>query len=111
VGLLAAGLALGVGCRDVTRSVPLKTLVSSQAEYEGQLVETQGTLRSFTERGDAYWVIEDADGHRMGVRSTQTASFHPGERVQVTGTFHFDPREGRFIAATRITSLGEGEDT
>jgi hypothetical protein len=85
------------------------TLVAHQAEYDGHLVTTEGTLRTFADRGGSYWVLEDAAGHRVALRAESASGRHAGERVRVTGTFGFDSGKGRFIDATRVTSLGDGD--
>jgi hypothetical protein len=87
--------------------VSLAELSARQGAYEGRVVETEGTVRAFddAEAGHRYYVIEDAEAHRVGIRPADVAAPHLSRQVRLSGTFGVDPREGRFIVVARIAPL------
>jgi hypothetical protein len=72
-------------------------------------VVVEGVVRSFDDGGHAYYVVEDAAHHRVGLRPAEAAARYLSKAVEVTGAFRFDPAAGRFIQVVRIAPLPAGE--
>jgi hypothetical protein len=88
--------------------VSLAELVSRQDAYQGRLVVVEGTVRGFGEGAGAYYVVEDAGAHRVGLRPAAVAAPYVSRRVRAVGAFGFDAATGRFIAVTRIEPASRG---
>jgi hypothetical protein len=104
---VAAVAALACGARPL--DVPLAQLVAHAPTYEGRSVRTEGVVRAFTDQRDTYWVLEDENANRVGLRPDQGAGAFVGKGVRVVGQYGFDAGVGRFIRPTRITALGSAE--
>lgn len=103
--LTVAGLLL-IGCArgpEATRPVTLADLVVEQDRYDGQLVETEGTVRTY-DRPRHYW-IEDEAVNRVELVPSETAAEHVGARVRVRGRFSFRDDEGRRITVEQLEIL------
>lgn len=103
--LLVAGSLLA-GCAggpDVPNPVTLAELVVEQDRYDGQLVETEGTVRTY-DRPRHYW-IEDEAVNRVELVPAETAADHVGARVRVRGRFSFRDDEGRRITVEQLEIL------
>ncbi len=99
----------GLACRPAPpTTVSLAELASRQGAYEGRQVEVAGTVRAFDDRGGTYYVVEDAEAHRVGVRPGGIVAPYLSKRVRATGRFDIDPAAGRFIEVTRIVPLSTG---
>jgi len=96
-----------VACGPRAPEVPLARLVAAGRSYEGRSIETEGTVCAFTDSGGTYWVLEDENANRVGLRPSREASPFVGRRVRVTGRYGVDPRAGRFIHTTRIMPDGD----
>jgi hypothetical protein len=105
-GALAATVLLLAGaCRPGREplAVPLARLVSEQESYEGQEVETRGTVRAFGEDpATRHYVLEDARANRVQLIPDRAARGYVGREVLVAGEFGFDDTRGRFISIDRI---------
>jgi hypothetical protein len=106
LGPLAATALLLVGaCTQEMEpeAVPLARLVSEQESYEGEEVETRGTVRSFGE-GPAtrHYVVEDPQANRIQLIPGRLAEGFVGREVMVVGEFGFDASRGRFIRVDHI---------
>lgn len=107
LGALAATVLLLAGaCRPEREplAVPLARLVSEQESYEGQEVETRGTVLAFGEDDSAthHYVLEDARANRVQLIPHRAARGYVGREVLVAGQFGFDETRGRFISIDRI---------
>lgn len=103
--LLVAGSLLA-GCAggpDDPSSVTLAELVAEQDRYDGQLVETEGTVRTY-DRPRHYW-IEDEAVNRVELVPAEAAADHVGARVRVEGRFTFRDDEGRRITVEQLEIL------
>jgi hypothetical protein len=105
---ISAAVLLGCSGADGPPSeVALVDLVVEQDTYEGELVTTQGVVRTFDEPRH-YW-IEDDDQNRVELVPQDRVSPHLGDRIEVTGRFTFRDDEGRRIEVDELEVLGEGE--
>jgi hypothetical protein len=105
--LVVAGLLL-IGCArgpEVPGSVTLADLVVEQDRYEGQLVATEGTVRTY-DRPRHYWIEDDAV-NRVELVPAEAAADHVGARVRVRGRFTFRDDEGRRITVEQLEILEE----
>lgn len=106
LGALAAAVVLLAGaCRPEREpvAVPLARLVSEQESYEGQAVETRGTVRAFgDDPATHHYVLEDARANRVQLIPDRAARRYLGREVLVAGEFGFDETRGRFISVDRI---------
>jgi hypothetical protein len=99
----------GFACRlGPPTTVSLAQLVSREGEYAGRRVEVSGTVRAFDDRGRTYYVVEDAEAHRVALRPSDVVAPYLSKRVRATGTFDLDPAAGRFIRVTRIVPISTG---
>ncbi|MCU5788663.1 hypothetical protein [Alloalcanivorax marinus] len=98
-----AAMLLLAGCdyRDAPQGAPLRALAAELESYQGSLVATSGVVRGFDDP-EHYW-IEDDDLNRVELTPLEEARGHLDQRVQVVGTFHYDPGRGRWL---EIRSLG-----
>ncbi|GAA5133897.1 hypothetical protein GCM10023339_70100 [Alloalcanivorax gelatiniphagus] len=105
-----AALALAVmltlaGCdyRDAPQGAPLRALAAEPQTYQGSLVATSGVVRGFDDP-EHYW-IEDEALNRVELEPLALAREHLGQRVQVVGTFHYDPGQGRWLEVRDFSPL------
>lgn len=102
-------LILAGACRPEREAlaVPLARLESEQELYEGQEVETRGTVRAFGEDDPAthHYVLEDARANRVQLIPDRAARGYVGREVLVAGEFGFDETRGRFISIDRIRTV------
>ncbi|MCC5871951.1 MAG: hypothetical protein JJU22_06105 [Gammaproteobacteria bacterium] len=83
------------GCSGPPADVALEVLVSQQADFDGRLVRTTGTVREFDPPHHVW--IEDAALNRVELEPIDRVESHVGETVTVTGRFSFVPDRGRRI--------------
>lgn len=83
--------------------VTLGELTTNQDRYDGQLVRTDGIVRTF-DVPPHFW-IEDADLNRVELQPPASVEAHLGERIQVEGRFTFRDDEGRRIAVEDVEVL------
>jgi hypothetical protein len=108
----AASLALVVlvGCgtstQDGPTAVELAELAGDQEGFHGEVVVTEGVVRSFDDPLH-YW-IEDADVNRVELVPEELVEDHVGDEVRVTGRFTFRDDEGRRIEIDEFEVLTEG---
>lgn len=98
---LRAGIVLLVvaalsACSGAT-SATLAQLVEHQQDYDGSLVRTSGTVRSFTDANGTYYVIEDATSNRVELLPPRDAARYVGRKVTVTGRFEVSAWAGRIL--------------
>lgn len=105
---IGAALLLGCGGGDdgPPSEVALVDLVVDQDTHEGELVTTQGVVRTFDEPRH-YW-IEDDDQNRVELVPQDRVSSHLGDRIEVTGRFTFRDDEGRRIEVGQLEVLDDG---
>lgn len=101
-------LAVLTACADGPSTVSVAELVTQEASYEGELVQTQGVVRTFGNPRH-YW-IEDARLNRVGLVPEEVVAPQIGREVRVVGRFHFDERTGRVIEVESIEPLGRAVD-
>jgi hypothetical protein len=110
---LVAGLALlflaGCGSTEDGEPTPvtLVELAEDQEGHHGDLVVTEGVVRSFDEPLH-YW-IEDDDQHRVELVPMELIEPHLGDEIRVTGRFTFRDDEGRRIEVDELEVLTEGD--
>jgi len=107
--VVAALAVLACGSRPL--DVTLAQLVAHTPTYEGRSIQTEGVVRAFTDQGGTYWVLEDENANRVGLRPDHGAGVFVGKRVRVVGQFGFDPGVGRYIRPTQITALDSAGET
>lgn len=100
-----AVMLLLAGCdyRDAPQGAPLRALAAEPESYQGSLVATSGVVRGFDDP-EHYW-IEDEALNRVALAPMETARDHLGQRVQVVGTFHYDPGRGRWLEIRAVSPL------
>jgi hypothetical protein len=105
VMLVMASPALSACARHDDRpvDVTLSSLARYQEAYQGQLVRTQGVVRTF-EPPRQYW-IEDDEPNRVALEPVALVAPLLGREISVVGRFHFDDRTGRVIRIERLTAL------
>ena len=81
--------------------VTLSSLARYQEAYQGQLVRTEGVVRTF-EPPLQYW-IEDNEPNRVALEPVGLVAPLLGQQVRVVGRFHFDDQTGRVIHIEDIT--------
>jgi hypothetical protein len=108
VALLVWTSACSGDGEDVPTVVSLAELVADQAAYDGELVTTEGTVRSFDDPLH-HWV-EDADVNRVELVPDEVAAPHLGAEVRVTGRYTFRDDEGRRIEVERLEVLDDEPD-
>jgi hypothetical protein len=108
-GLAAVAAVVALACGARPLDVPLVQLVAHAPTYEGRSIQTEGVVRSFKDAGGTYFVLEDENANRVGLRPDQGAGAFVGMAVRVVGQYGFDPGVGRFIRPTRITALDSAE--
>lgn len=84
----------------------LAELAEAQEQWDGRLVHTRGTVRTFAEPLH-YW-IEDADHNRVELLPHEEVAALVGTPVEVTGRFTFREGEGRRIAVDEVSVLRSG---
>jgi hypothetical protein len=107
--ITAIGAAVLLGCSGgdgPPSEVALVDLVVEQDTHEGELVTTEGVVRTSDEPRH-YW-IEDDDQNRVELVPQDRVSPHLGDRVEVTGRFTFRDDEGRRIEVDQLEVLREG---
>jgi hypothetical protein len=87
--------------------VDLVELAEDQTGFDGQLVVTEGVVRTYDEPRH-YW-IEDADLNRVELTPMELIEPHLGDEIRITGRFTFRDDEGRRIAVDELEVVGEGE--
>lgn len=105
---LVAVATLTVGCRTSgtnPQSVSLAALATSEERYREEEVKTQGVVRRFSGPSGPYFVIEDAEHHRVQVLPASKVAGREGQRVAVVGTFGLSPTTGRVIHAHRVAAV------
>lgn len=106
-GLVVAGSLLA-GCAggpDAPSPVTLADLVVEQDRYDGQMVVTEGTVRTY-DHPRHYWIEDDAV-NRVELVPSEAAADHVGARVRVRGPFTFRDDEGRRITVEQLEILEE----
>ncbi|MGS2742548.1 hypothetical protein ACU6TU_02980 [Halomonas sp. LS-001] len=96
--LLAAGmiLALLAGCSDpAPREVTLAVLANNGSAHDGNVVATQGQVRSF-DNPLHYW-IEDEDLNRVEIAPHVLIAPYVGKKVRVVGDFTYSREDGRML--------------
>lgn len=73
----------------------LAALSAAQKDFNGQSVEVSGILRTF-DSPRHYW-IENESLDRVAIRGAEDPAALVGQRVTVTGTFHYSQDSGRRI--------------
>jgi hypothetical protein len=103
-------LLVGAGCAqgdDGPREVSLARLVNEQEAYDGEVVRTEGVVRSFgREPAVEYW-LEDACANRVGLVPIRRVAPLVGVDVIVVGRFTFESAHGRTISADSIENAGD----
>lgn len=102
--LVSALLTACADARDGPLPVSLVELATAEAPYEGELVRTQGVVRTFG-KPRHYW-IEDSRLNRVGLVPEEVVAPLVDREVRVVGRFHFDERTGRVIEVESIDPLG-----
>jgi len=103
---LCAAMALVAACGSTTvPHVSLAALASSQSNYAGEMLTTDGTVQKFSDSSSTYYVISDAADDRVELQPSSKAASYNGRDVQVTGTLTVDPSTGRVITVTEIGSV------
>jgi len=97
------GLLAGCDYSDAPQGAPLRALAAEPESYQGSLVATSGVVRGFDEP-EHYW-IEDEALNRVALAPKETARDHLSQRVQVVGTFHYDPGRGRWLEVRDLQPL------
>ncbi len=107
--LLAAAALLATGCNPLEepREAPLAQLVALQDDHDGRTVITEGEVKTFEEPRH-YW-IEDDRLNRVGLVPDEAAREHLGQRVRITGRFHYSAETGRRIEVEEISALPSDE--
>lgn len=88
-------LLAAVGCAQPPVAVPLDVLVAEQVNFDGQRVQTAGTLRAFDEPYHVW--IEDAGYNRVELRPAEGLEAFLGQPVEVVGRFSYAVDAGRRI--------------
>jgi hypothetical protein len=105
------GAAVLLGCSGggdgTPEEVALVDLVLDQDTYDGELVTTQGVVRTYDEPRH-YW-IDDGDQNRVELVPQDEVSSYLGDRIEVTGRFTFRDEEGRRIAVDDLEVVSEGD--
>lgn len=86
-------------CDAAPRAVELAELRRAPERYDGRAVAVTGTLRAFDDPAH-FWVENDALD-RVGLEGGRELRALVGWTVDVRGTFRYDRRAGRRIAASR----------
>src|SRR5581483_8430362 len=81
--------------------VTLSSLARYQEAYQGQLVRTEGVVRTF-EPPLQYW-IEDNEPNRVALEPVGLVAPLLGQEVRVVGRVQFDDQTGRVIHIQEIT--------
>ena len=119
-GGLGARLALGLvlwlaACAaGEPQAVGLDELAFDAEGYDGEVVETVGVVREFTEAEDDaardHFVIEDADHNRVELVPHEDVAPHVDAEVRVVGAFTFDVERGRRIEVDEIEATDRPAD-
>jgi hypothetical protein len=104
VGMLLGGCGPADGGEPV--EVALVELAEDQTGFDGQVVVTEGVVRTYDEPRH-YW-IEDADLNRVELTPMELVEPHLGDEIRVTGRFTFRDDEGRRIAVDELEVVDEG---
>ncbi|MBL7248982.1 hypothetical protein ACLD02_14740 [Alloalcanivorax sp. C16-2] len=100
VALLLGPLA-GCDYSDAPQGAPLRALAAQPEDFQQALVATSGVVRGFDDP-EHYWIEDDAL-NRVELMPLEEARDYLGQRVQVVGTFHYEPGRGRWL---EIRGLG-----
>ncbi|WP_018865157.1 MULTISPECIES: hypothetical protein [Thioalkalivibrio] len=97
IPFLVLGLAACGGGERVSE-VTLAQLAGAAADFDGEIVQTEGVVKRFDEDPDRlhYW-LEDEDVNRVAVEPHEEVSDQLGEHIRVVGRFSYHPEEGRLI--------------
>jgi hypothetical protein len=105
-GTILAGLALAACAPGAPQEVTLAELALAAADYDGETVETEGTVREFTPEDDDalehHFAVEDEEQNRVQVIPHHLVETRVDEYVRVVGTFTFDEEVGRLIEIEEI---------
>lgn len=97
--LVPVVLALaGCGGGERVSEVTLAQLAGAAADFNGELVQTEGVVKRFDEDPERYhYWLEDEDVNRVAVEPHEAVSDQLGEHIRVVGRFSYHPEEGRRI--------------
>lgn len=100
--LSAASVLALIACEraDPIQDVTLAELVARQQAYEGRVVRTRGTVRTFPSPRH-YW-LEDEHINRVGLVPQDLIAPHLGRELTVVGRFAFVQGRGRQITISNI---------
>lgn len=102
-GSSAASLLLASACGSApATSVSLATLATNSQRYTGAQVSTRGVVQRFVDPSGPYFVLQDAQEHRVELLPSSRVSPDVGRQIEVTGTFNFSPDSGRFIDVQEV---------
>jgi len=101
---LAAVLLLAACGGERASQVTLAQLAGAAAEFNGELVETEGVVRRFDDPLH-YW-LEDEDINRVAVSPESVVEGHLGETLRVVGRFTYHPERGRKIELDPAATAG-----
>jgi hypothetical protein len=111
LGLVLWMAACGAG---EPEAVGLDELAFDAEGYDGEVVETVGVVRAFTEAEDDaardHFVIEDADHNRVELVPHEAVAPHVDAEVRVVGPFTFDVERGRRIEVDEIEATDRPAD-
>lgn len=102
-GALLLVLLAGCDYSDAPQGAPLRALADKPEDFQKTLVATSGVVRGFNDP-EHYW-IEDDDLNRVELTPLAEARGHLDQRVQVVGTFHYDPGRGRWLEIRAVSPL------
>lgn len=103
--LLLSLVLLLAACNDQADVVDLATLVERQADYNGQRIETQGTVATF-EDPRHYW-IEDDNFNRVAIEPDSAVAELVGDEVRVIGEFTADRAVGRILYVDEVVPVAD----
>jgi hypothetical protein len=107
-GLLGAALVVALAAcgGGEPRAVSLAELALAAEDYDGEVVETVGVVRAFTEAEDDavqdHFAVEDADHNRVELVPHAAVEPHVDDEVRVVGTFAFSTETGRRLEVDEI---------
>lgn len=106
---VACGIALvtTLAACGSTEPVSLGALASNPDAYTGDQVSTHGVVQRFVDPTGSYYVLQDAQLHRVELRPASRVSGDAGREVNVTGSFTFSPDAGRFIDVESVSPSGD----
>lgn len=100
--LLSCIGVLTTACGTATQ-VSIASLAADSERYAGTEVETQGVVVRFVDPSGPYFVLQDAEEHRVELSPGSSVSGDVGRHIDVTGQFSDSPKVGRVIKVERVS--------